>query len=67
MSNVLDNVVGTYRVVYAPANIDTTVEGFTPLQIKAQLAGAYKELENATVKIEGNVVTFVLPSGQKNV
>ena len=70
MSNLLDNINGSYRVKYPSGNIDTTIEGYSPTQIKAELAGLYKELENATLKITNvggvNTVEFVLPSGQKN-
>ena len=64
--SVLLNVVGTYVVQYPAASINETIEGYTPAQIKEQLAGVYRELANATVQVSGNVVTFALPSGQKN-
>lgn len=64
--SALLNVVGTYVVRYPSANLDTTIEGFTPNQIKTELAGVHRELANATVNIDGNVITFSLPSGQKN-
>lgn len=71
MSTILNNVAGTYTVSYPTANFNETIEGFTPEQIRAELATLYKELENATVSVAaGNgdekVVTFTVPSGQKN-
>lgn len=64
--SALLNVPATYRVVYPTGNIDQTIEGFSPNQIKEQLATVFKELANATVQVTGNQVTFSLPSGQKN-
>lgn len=70
MSAILNNVSGTYTVSYPSADLNTVVEGYTPEQIRAELAGTYKELEKATVNVTVNgsekVVTFALPSGQKN-
>lgn len=65
MSLILDTV-GSYRVQYPSAGIDSQVENLTPNQIKAELATHYRELANATVSVNGNVVTFAVPSGQKN-
>lgn len=60
------NIPGTYTVVYAPAQINHTIEGFSPNQIKEQLSTRYKELEKATISVSGSTVTFSIPSGQKN-
>lgn len=64
--SALLNVPATYRVVYPTGNIDQTIEGYSPNQIKEQLATVFKELANATVSVTGNQVSFSLPSGQKN-
>lgn len=64
--SALLNIVGTYTVNYAQANINQTIGGFTPTQIKEQLQTIYKELENATINVNNGVITFSLPSGQKN-
>lgn len=66
MSSALLNVVATYTVSYPAANLNTTIEGFTPNQIKTQLSAVYRELANATININGSTITFSLPSGQKN-
>lgn len=64
--SVLNTIVGTYTVQYAAGNINTTVEGYSPEQIRAELATQYAELRNATINVNNGVVTFSLPSGQKN-
>lgn len=64
--SALLNVPGTYAVKYPTGSLDITVEGYSPVQIKEQLATRFKELEKATVHVNGNVVTFSVPSGQKN-
>ncbi len=64
--SALLNIQGTYTVKYTQANIDQTISGYTPNQIKEQLATVYKELEKATVNVNNGVITFTLPSGQKN-
>lgn len=60
------NTVGSYVVRYPAANLDSQVEGLTPNQIKAELATHYRELANANINLSGNVITFTIPSGQKN-
>ena len=65
MSALLD-IVASYRVKYPSGNIDQTIENFSPRQIKEQLQTVFKELEKATVEVNNGVVTFALPSGQKN-
>lgn len=58
---------GTYTVVYPSADINREVVGYTPNEIKSQLAEVYQELANASVNVSAtNEVTFTLPSGQKN-
>ena len=64
--SILNAVVGTYRVSYPAGNINETLVGYSPNQIKEQLQTVYKELANATVNVNDGVVTFTLPSGQKN-
>ena len=64
--SALLNVVATYRVKYPTGNLDQTIEGYSPKQIKEQLQTLFKELEKATVEVNNGVVTFALPSGQKN-
>lgn len=64
--SALLNVVADYRVVYPAAQLDTTISGFTPNQIKEQLATVYKELAGATVQVNNGTISFALPSGQKN-
>ena len=66
MSNLLLDAVGTYRVQYPQAGLDLSIAGYSPNQIKSELASQYRELATATVQVAGNVVTFALPSGQKN-
>lgn len=64
--SALLNVPGTYRVKYPTGSLDVTVEGFSPNQIKEQLSTQFRELANAVVQVNGNEVTFTVPSGQKN-
>lgn len=64
--SALNNIVATYRVKYPQGSVDTTIEGYSPVQIREQLASVFKELERATVEVNNGVVTFALPSGQKN-
>ena len=64
--SALLNVRGTYRVKYPTGSLDVTVEGYSPAQIKEQLATQFKELATATVNVNGTEVTFTVPSGQKN-
>lgn len=64
--SILLNTVGTYTVQYQPAGLNNSVSGYTPQQIKDELAQQYQELRNATININNGVITFSLPSGQKN-
>lgn len=64
--SVLNTIVGTYTVQYPPAGLNNSISGYSPQQIKDELAQQYRELANATIQINNGVITFALPSGQKN-
>lgn len=64
--SALLNIPGSYTVQYPAGNINERIDGYSPNQIKEQLATVFKELATATVNVNGGVITFTLPSGQKN-
>ena len=72
--NLLNEIVGTYTVVYPQGDINQELNGYSPSYIKDQLATRYSELTAATLVVTPttvngvtkNVITFSLPSGQKN-
>lgn len=65
MSALLD-VKATYVVKYPSAGLEVTISDHTPNEIKAELVGLYAELAPAKIVVTGNVITFEIPSGQKN-
>jgi hypothetical protein len=56
----------TYTVIYPAGGINAPVTGYSPQEIKDQLAQTYSELRNAEVVVDGTTVTFRLPTGTKN-
>ena len=71
MTNVFTQQAPTqpveYTVSYPAAGINSRVIGYTPEQIRAQLASQYAELANATPVVTNGVLTFRLAVGTKNV
>lgn len=70
MSTVINQIVGTYHVVYPQGSINQVVSGFSPAALLEDLAKHYPDLARATpvVTLVGGVnqLTFKLPSGEKN-